>query len=67
MVRCGSTDLGNPGEPVDPDRYGLTLEDGTKFTLDQGFGIRQARGGAPARIMVCRSYSCSSSTPNKSR
>jgi RHS repeat-associated protein len=34
---------GDPSVPVDPDLYTLTLQDGTELSLDQDFGIRQAR------------------------
>lgn len=39
LVENNLVDLGDPYVPVDPDRYVLTLQDGTELSVRQGFGV----------------------------
>jgi|GEM_PF-1022227 len=41
IVNGNIVDLGEPDQPIDPDAYRLTLEDGTVLSVDQHFGLRQ--------------------------
>ncbi|TVR95235.1 MAG: choice-of-anchor A family protein [Wenzhouxiangellaceae bacterium] len=45
LVNGNIVELDDPGSPIDPDRYRLTLEDGTVLRIDQHFGLRQLIDG----------------------
>jgi choice-of-anchor A domain-containing protein len=45
LINGNIAELDEPDTPIDPDRYRLTLEDGTVLRIDQHFGLRQLTDG----------------------